>query len=209
MSSWLTSLPLEDEGYVLIKQCFQDLLCIRYGWKLNRLPIKCECGAHFDIEHALRCKKREICISSPQRTPQLHGQSSTWGLSRCFCWAYNAANYGWIFSSGILDDESIGIFWCEGVYPLVKRYVNMETKRCYECNDNEKKQYNARVLQIEHGSSPQITTSLVNRKISFSLMVTLHMCVWGSRTIYRKDASVLSTVAPDVSLMIVIFEWNQ
>jgi len=57
MSSWLTSLPLEDEGYVLIKQCFQDLLCIRYGWKLNRLPIKCECGAHFDIEHALRCKK--------------------------------------------------------------------------------------------------------------------------------------------------------
>jgi len=100
--------------------------------------------------------------------------------------------------------------------PLAKCYVSMEKKRCYECNENEKKrQYNARVLQIEHGSftpfrqpahmiadkrssSPQIT-SWVNRKISFSLMRTLHMCVRGSRTIYRKDASVLSIVAPDVS----------
>ena len=37
-SSCLTALPLVDEGYVLNKQCFQDLLRLRYGWILNKFP---------------------------------------------------------------------------------------------------------------------------------------------------------------------------
>ena len=30
---------------------------IRYGYQLTRLPEKCVCGAHFDLQHALSCKK--------------------------------------------------------------------------------------------------------------------------------------------------------
>ena len=50
-SSWLTILPILDEGYDLTKQLFWDLIRIRYGWILTRLPLptNCECGTKFDI----------------------------------------------------------------------------------------------------------------------------------------------------------------
>ena len=54
---WLTTIPLSEEGYNLTKQLFWDLIRIRYGWKLTRLPSNCECGSKFDIQHALSCKK--------------------------------------------------------------------------------------------------------------------------------------------------------
>ena len=38
VSSWLTTIPLSEEGYDLTKQLFWDLIRIRYGWKLTRLP---------------------------------------------------------------------------------------------------------------------------------------------------------------------------
>ena len=56
-SSWLTTLPILDEGYDLTKQLFWDFIRIRYGWILTRLPTNCECGTKFDIQHALSCKK--------------------------------------------------------------------------------------------------------------------------------------------------------
>ena len=56
-SSWLTSLPLKEEGYIVNKQCFFDLIRIRYGWKLDCLLSKCECGSAVSIDHALSCKK--------------------------------------------------------------------------------------------------------------------------------------------------------
>ena len=56
-SIWLASLPLKEEGYVINKQNFWDLVKIRYGWELTRLPENCECGAKFNIKHALSCKK--------------------------------------------------------------------------------------------------------------------------------------------------------
>ena len=56
-STWLTSLPIKDEGYVFNKQEFWDLIHIRYGWNLTRLPEKCACGVRFDVHHALICKK--------------------------------------------------------------------------------------------------------------------------------------------------------
>ena len=37
-SLWLMSLPLEDEGYTLTKQQFRDLMALRYGWQLSRMP---------------------------------------------------------------------------------------------------------------------------------------------------------------------------
>ena len=56
-SSWLTTIPLKDEGYILNKQLFWDLLRIRYGWAISRLPEKCSCGVSFDLNHALSRKK--------------------------------------------------------------------------------------------------------------------------------------------------------
>ena len=56
-SSWLTTLSIKEEGYTINKQKIWDLIRIRYGWDLNRLPENCECDTKFTIEHALSCKK--------------------------------------------------------------------------------------------------------------------------------------------------------
>ena len=56
-SIWLSTLPLRDEGYCLNKQEFWDLVKLRYGWPLSRLPTQCICGAQYDVQHTLSCKK--------------------------------------------------------------------------------------------------------------------------------------------------------
>ena len=55
-SSWLTALPLKEEGYVLNKREFFDAIAIRYAWEVKRLPTKCVCGKPFTMEHAMTCK---------------------------------------------------------------------------------------------------------------------------------------------------------
>ena len=52
----MTTKPLSEEDYDLTKQLFCDLIRIRYGWTLTRLPSNCECGNKFDIQQALSCK---------------------------------------------------------------------------------------------------------------------------------------------------------
>ena len=56
-SSWLSALPIKDQGFYLDKQTFWDALFIRYGIQLPRLPPKCVCGIQFTTEHALSCPK--------------------------------------------------------------------------------------------------------------------------------------------------------
>ena len=56
-SLWLSTLPIKEEGYVIAKNLFWDLIRLRYGWNLKRMPTRCECGSNFNIEHALSCKK--------------------------------------------------------------------------------------------------------------------------------------------------------
>ena len=53
--SWLTALPLADQGFALHKGAFRDALCLRYGWQPHLLPSHCTCGKTMSIEHALSC----------------------------------------------------------------------------------------------------------------------------------------------------------
>ena len=53
-------MPIKDEGYVLNKQIFRNLIRIRYGWEMTRLPENCECGIKFTVKHALSCKKGDL-----------------------------------------------------------------------------------------------------------------------------------------------------
>ena len=55
-SSWLTSLPLQDENRALNKSEFRDALALRYGWRPKNLPQKCACGAANSLTHCLDCK---------------------------------------------------------------------------------------------------------------------------------------------------------
>ena len=56
-SSWLTAMPLVDQGLVLNKQEFRDSLRLRYNMPLSDLPSKCVCGEKYSVCHALSYKK--------------------------------------------------------------------------------------------------------------------------------------------------------
>ena len=79
-SSWLTALPLSEEGYDLTKQLFWDIIRIRYAWAITKLPAYCECGEKFDLQHALSCKKggfvslRHNSVRDITSSPLLHQQ---------------------------------------------------------------------------------------------------------------------------------------
>ena len=49
--------PTCEKDIHLSKREFWDAISIRYAWPLTRLPSKCACGDHFDLEHALSCMK--------------------------------------------------------------------------------------------------------------------------------------------------------
>ena len=51
-SSWLTAVPLVDQGLVLNKQEFRDSLRLRYDLpQLSDLPSKCVCGEKYTVCH--------------------------------------------------------------------------------------------------------------------------------------------------------------
>ena len=54
-STWLTALPLQDQGFNLNKGEFHDALCLRYGWQIKNLPRQCICGNSFTTDHAMTC----------------------------------------------------------------------------------------------------------------------------------------------------------
>ena len=54
-SSWLTCLPLQKLGYVLNKQEFRDCMALRYNWAVPDMPRVCGCGKPSNIDHLLSC----------------------------------------------------------------------------------------------------------------------------------------------------------
>ena len=56
-SSWVTVYPILEFGFALHKRHFIDAVCLRYGWELKDVPLKCACGSVFSVDHALSCLK--------------------------------------------------------------------------------------------------------------------------------------------------------
>ena len=69
-SSWLTVIPIKDQGYDLNKREFKDAIKMRYNWEISDLPKTCVCGDIFDVDHAVICKRGGFVI-------QRHKMSST------------------------------------------------------------------------------------------------------------------------------------
>ena len=175
-SSWLTSLPLKKEGYIVNKQCFFDLIRICYGRQLDRPPSKSECGSTVSIDHALSCKKggfvslrhnqvrnleasllsevcHDVCVE-PQLL-QLTGENLNEKMA--------------IRSEEAQADIAARRFWVTGQMAffdvrvfnrIAKRYVHRDTSKAYQLNEKEKnKNYNERVLEVEHGSFTPVVMS--------------------------------------------------
>ena len=54
-SNWLSVLLVAEHGFYLHKTASRDAICLRFGWRPDRLPEKCICGSSFTVEHALTC----------------------------------------------------------------------------------------------------------------------------------------------------------
>ena len=54
-SSWLSVLPLSNQGFHLHKGEFRDAICLRYDWNLSNIPRHCNCGKLFSTDHAMIC----------------------------------------------------------------------------------------------------------------------------------------------------------
>ena len=164
-SSWLTSLPLKEEGYIVNKQCFFDLIRICYGRQLDRLPSKCECGSTVSIDHALSCKKGgfaslrhnqgrklkaslldEVChgVCVEPQLLQLTGENLNEKM---------VARHFWV--TGQMAFSDVRVF-----NRIAKRYVHRDTSKAYQLNEKEKnRNYNERILEVEHGSFTPIVMS--------------------------------------------------
>ena len=254
-SIWLTTIPLIEEGYNIPKNVFWDLIRLRYGWNLKRLPAKCECGETFTIEHSLTCKKGGFVSLRHNNLRNLTANLlSTTCKDVCVEPALSPLT-GEEFNerSAILsDDARLDIkargFWQAGQLaffdirvfnPLAKRYANQGLKKCFEINEKEKKKsYGERILQIEHGSftplvfsatggmgrettkfysrlaetlgekkniSYSLMVTWLRRKISFSLISAVAMCIRGSRSCGSQKELLESLDNPVVSETIANF----
>ena len=167
--NWLTALPLKESQYELTKQQFWDALRLRYGWSIPSLPSTCVCGKKFDLNHATSCKKggfitlrhnevrnmtanflSEVC-KDVTIEPQLMTLNGNEDLNI-------QANKN---DESRLDVSALG-FWSAGqkVFCDVRvfdqnalRYSRTELKKCFKRNEDEKKKfYNERVLEVENAT---------------------------------------------------------
>ena len=157
-------------------QCFFDLIIIRYGWQLDHLPSKCECGSTFSIDHALSCKKGGFV---PLRQNQVRNLTASLLNEVCHdvcvepqllqLTRENLNEKMAIRSDEAPFDIAARSFWVTGQMaffdmtvfnPIAKRYVHMYTSKPYQLNEKEKKKnYNERMLEVEHGSFTPIVMS--------------------------------------------------
>ena len=150
------------------KQSFFDLIRICYGWQLDHLPRKCECGSTFSIDHPLSCKKcgfvslrynqvrnltaslldkvcHDICVE-----PQLL-QLTVEKLNEKMAIRSDEARVN-IAARSLWVTGKMAFFDLRVFNPLAKRYVHMDTSKAYQLNEKEKKKnYNERILEVEHG----------------------------------------------------------
>ena len=177
-STWLTTSPVKDEGYTINKNCFWDLLQLRYGWQLQRLPTICECGIRLTMDHALSCKKGDFISLRLNQIRDLranllkiicHGvlieptlqQVTGESLHERTANITDEARVD-IAARGFCISEQRAFFDISVFNPMAQWYRSQELTKAYEINERKKKrQYNERISEVEHSSFiPSIMTAL-------------------------------------------------
>ena len=173
-SAWLNALPLKNEGYMLNKREFFDALALRYRWDLKRLPINCACGKKFEVDHAMNCTTGGF----------IHKRHD--GVRDVVAKILNEVAYdvetepplqpltGENLSSTNTDNEArLDVaargFWQRGekaffdvrvFNPFAKTHLSTKLSTVFTTNEaSKKREYNDRVIRIEHGTFTPIVTS--------------------------------------------------
>ena len=173
--AWLSALPIQSLGYTLNKQEFKDSVCLRYGWNIPNTPSFCQCKAENNIDHALNCKMggyvgmrhnrvrdleatlmKEVCHNiqiEPELLPIAREGPQRRGITA---------------EKARLDVAGVGVWGAYEktfldiriMHPNSPSYLNKPIKDLYVMHEQEKKRnYNERVLQVERGSFTPIVGS--------------------------------------------------
>ncbi|KAF3980765.1 MAG: hypothetical protein HFP76_00405 [Methylococcales symbiont of Iophon sp. n. MRB-2018] len=169
-SNWLTSLPIEEFGFCLHKGAFMDALALRYGWSPSNIPLHCECGAIFTVEHVLSCKRggfpiirhneirdltatllTEVChdvLIEPDLQP-LTGEV----LARATAVKTDGARLD-IAVNGLWGGRFERTYMDVRVFnPHAPSNRGSSISNCYRKHENEKKRaYEQRLLEVEHST---------------------------------------------------------
>ena len=168
-SSWLNTIPFEEQRLAINKQEFRDALRLLYNIPLQDLPSSCVCGERFTINHALSCKKggfvaqrhngirdfltlltSKVCknVESEPRLQPLDNEQ----------FRHRTA----ITSPEARLDIKAGGFWQRGVTAFFDVRITHVNSKCnqnkptiaiFKEHENEKKRkYQQRVLDVEMGT---------------------------------------------------------
>ena len=173
-SNWLSAMPLEEYNFVLNKKEFRDAICLRYGKELKGLPSKCPCGQNFNLTHALNCKTGGFVIIRHNRIRDFEAE-----LLKKTCNDVEIEPplqplegeivHGLDGLNAKPDVRARG-FWREGQNAFFDiRITNtnseyqrhLSSEKIFAKHEKEKKrQYNHRIMNIEHGTFTPLVFSV-------------------------------------------------
>jgi len=168
-SAWLTSLPIEQHGFVLHKGTFTDALCLHYGWTSPRLPSHCVCGSDFSTSHAFSCphgafpsiRHNNICDFTASLLSEVchnvkvgHYLQPLTGETLRYKTAVSGDNARLgILAAGFCGNRFQYAFFDVRVFnSLAPSYTSSTLTAAYHRHEQEKRcAYEERVREVEHG----------------------------------------------------------
>ena len=177
-SAWLTVLPLQDLSFNLNERESRDAVKLYYDWPVEDIPYTCACGEGFMIDQSMICKLGgfitqrhnelrdlvdgflSMVCSDVEIKPVLQDISSE-HLNRGSNKAQDARLD--IHAHGFWECHGLAFFDVRVCHPNAVSCRDLEPQQIYHIHENEKKRlYSRRVLDIEHGTlTPFYTFDLI------------------------------------------------
>ena len=174
-SAWLSALPIEQYGFVLNKQEFYDAVALRYNFHIPNRSKTCSCGANNTEDHCLICKRggfvsmrhntirdttasllAKVCkdvITEPKLLP-LTGEELPSGSNTS-----NEARLD-VSARGLWSPLDKAFLDIRVLHPNAASNENKSLAQMYYQHEQEKKRlYNQRVIQVEHATFTPIVMS--------------------------------------------------
>ena len=160
---------------MLNKREFFDAISLRYRWELKRLPLKCVCNEAFTSDHAMQCKRGGYVIRRHNRMRDLFAkllddvadgvqiepalQPLTGEQLPPSANSESEARLD-VVARGFWQQYEMAFFDIRVFNPFAKSYSNSNLEAIFRSNEAAKKrEYNQRVIRVEHGSFTPIVLS--------------------------------------------------
>ena len=175
-SSWLGAFPLKEHGFDLNKSEFQDAVNLRYNKTLKNLPAKCPCGAVYDITHAMNCHRGGFINARHDKVRNFEANLLKQVCNDVQIEPPLQPTTGFTFhrSANTREDARLDVrakdFWRQGQNAYFDVRItntdsnsqrNQPVKSILRKHEQDKKrEYNARVMEIEHGTFTPVVLSI-------------------------------------------------